>query len=183
MACDISSGFSLACRDNSGGIKNIYILSGSVTTVTEASEGLISDIDGSGVFYKFELTKNTGDFLETPTVSLENGTVFYDQAINVAFHKLQSSIRNSVKVLAQNPDLKIVVETNNGVESPYTGRFFYIGNRRGATLSGGAGATGTAFGDANQYALSFQGIEPEPAEEIQTADGTLLDALTGITVG
>ena len=183
MACDISSGFSLACRDNSGGIKNIYILSGSVNTVTEASEGLISDIDGSGVFYKFELTKNTGDFLETPTVSLENGTVFYDQAINVAFHKLQSSIRNSVKVLAQNPDLKIVVETNNGVESPYTGRFFYIGNRRGATLSGGAGATGTAFGDANQYALSFQGIEPEPAEEIQTADGTLLDALTGITVG
>ena len=183
MACDITSGFSLACRDNSGGIKNIYILSGSVTTVTEASEGLISDLDGSGVFYKFELTKNTGDFLETPTVSLENGTVYFDQAINVAFHKLQSSIRNQVKVLAQNPDLKIVVETNNGVESPYTGRFFYIGNRRGATLSGGAGATGTAFGDANQYALSFQGIEPEPAEEIQTADGTLLDALTGITVG
>jgi len=35
----------------------------------------------------------------------------------------------------------------------------------------------------NAYALSFQGIEPEPAEEIQTADGTLLDALTGITVG
>lgn len=183
MACDISSGFSLACRDNSGGIKNIYILSGSVSTVTEASEGLISDLDGSGVFYKFELTKNTGDFLETPTVSLENGTVYFDQAINVAFHKLQSSIRNQVKVLAQNPDLKIVVETNNGVESPYTGKFFYIGNRRGATLSGGAGATGTAFGDANQYALSFQGIEPEPAEEIQTADGTLLDALTGITVG
>jgi len=117
MACDISSGFSLACRDNSGGIKNIYILSGSVSTVTEASEGLISDLDGSGVFYKFELTKNVGDFTETPTVSLENGTVFYDQIINVAFHKLQSSIRNQVKVLAQNPDLKIVVETNNGVET------------------------------------------------------------------
>ena len=183
MACDISSGFQLACRDNTGGIKNIYILSGSTPAITEASEGLISDLDGSGVFYKFELTKNTGDFTETPTVSLENGTVFYDQIINVAFHKLQSSIRNQVKVLAQNPDLKIVVETNNGVESPYTGRFFYIGNRRGANLSGGAGTSGTAFGDMNAYALSFQGIEPEPAEEIQTADGTLLDALTGITVG
>jgi len=183
MACDITSGFSLACRDNTGGIKNIYILSGSTPAITEASEGLISDLSGTGVFYKFELTKNTGDFTETPTVSLENGTVFYSQDINVAFHKLQSSIRNQVKVLAQNPDLKIVVETNNGVESPYTGRFFYIGNRRGATLSGGAGATGTAFGDANQYALAFNGMEPEPAEEIQTGDGTLLDALTGYTVG
>jgi len=183
MACDITSGFSLACRDNSGGIKNIYILSGSTPAVTEASEGLISDLSGSGVFYKFELTKNTGDFTETPTVSLENGTIFYDQIVNVAFHKLQSSIRNQVKVLAQNPDLKIVVETNNGVETPYTGRYFYVGNRRGASLSGGAGATGTAFGDANQYALTFQGLEVEPAEEIQSADGTLADALTGYTVG
>ncbi len=183
MACNISSGFSLGCRDNTGGIKNIYILSGSVSSIVEGSEGLISALSGSGVFYKFELTKNTGDFLETPTVSLENGTVFYDQAINVAFHKLQSSIRNQVKVLAQNPDLKIVVETNNGVESPYTGRFFYVGNRRGATLSGGAGATGTAFGDANQYALSFSGNEPEPAEEIASSNGTLDVALSGITVG
>ena len=183
MACEITSGFQLACRDNSGGIKNIYILSGSIAGITEASEGLISDISGSGVFYKFELTKNTGDLTETPTPSLENGTVYYDQLINVAFHKLQSSIRNQVKVLAQNPDLKIVVETNNGVESPYTGRFFYVGRYRGATLSGGAATSGTAFGDANQYSLTFQGLEPEPADEIQTADGTLLDALTGFTVG
>ena len=183
MACNITSGFSLACRDNTGGIKNIYILSGSVSSLVEGSEGLISALSGIGVFYKFELTKNTGDFLETPTVSLENGTVFYDQAINVAFHKLQSSIRNQVKVLAQNPNLKLVVETNNGTDTPYTGRFFYVGNRRGATLSGGAGATGTAFGDANQYALSFQGMEPEPAEEISTSNGTLAVALSGITVG
>lgn len=183
MACDITSGFTLACRDNSGGIKNIYILSGSVSNITEASDGLISAISGSGTFYKFELTKNTGDFTETPTPSLENGTVFYDQLVNVAFHKLQSSIRNQVKVLAQNPDLKIIVETNNGVESPYTGRFFYVGRYRGATLSGGAATTGTAFGDANQYALTFQGLEPEPSDEISTSDGTLAVALSGIAVG
>ena len=29
MACDITSGFALGCRDNTGGIKAIYILSGS----------------------------------------------------------------------------------------------------------------------------------------------------------
>jgi hypothetical protein len=182
MACDITSGFTLGCRDNSGGIKNIYILSGSVTTIDEASEGLISAISGSGTFYKFELTKNTGDLTETPTPSLENGTVFYDQSLNVAFHKLQSSIRNNVKVLAQNPDIKIIVETNNGVESPYTGRYFLVGRYRGATLSAGAGATGTAFGDANQYALTFQGLEPEPMDEIQSSNGTV-DFLSGITVG
>jgi hypothetical protein len=182
MACDITSGFTLGCRDNSGGIKNVYILSGSISTITEASEGLISAISGSGTFYKFELTKNTGDITETPTPSLENGTVFYDQSLNVAFHKLQSSLRNQVKVLAQNPDLKIIVETNNGVETPYTGRYFLVGRYRGATLSAGSATSGTAFGDANQYALTFQGLEPEPMDEIQSSDGTV-DFLQGITVG
>tara|TARA_R110000765_G_scaffold329488_2_gene420329 strand:+ start:356 stop:901 length:546 start_codon:yes stop_codon:yes gene_type:complete len=179
MACDISSGFQLGCRDNSGGIKNVYILSGSVTTVTAAT-GAISDISGDGVFYQFELTKNTGDYTETPNPSLENGTVFYSQTVNISLHKLQASIRNQVKVLAQNPDLKIVVETNNGSDDN-VGKFFYIGRFRGATLTGGAGTTGTAFGDANQYSLTFEGMEPQPADEITTT-GVLTDALTGITV-
>ena len=183
MACNISNGFQLGCRDNSGGIEAIYILSGSTPTITEASEGLISDLSGTGVWYQFDLTKNVGDFSEVPTISLENGTVYYEQTVNVAFHKMQSSLRNTVKVLAQNPDLKIIVQTNNGVESPYTGKFFYVGNRRGANLSGGTASTGTAFGDANQWALVFQGPEVEPAEEIQTSDGTLSDALTGYTIG
>ena len=179
MACDITSGYQLGCRDNSGGIKNIYILSGSVTSITEAN-GAISDISGDGVFYQFELTKNTGDFSETPNPSLENGTVFYTQTVNVAFHKLQASTRNQVKVLAQNPVLQIVVETNNGSEDG-VGQFFYVGRFRGATLTGGSGTTGTTFGDANQYSLTFEGLEPQPAYEITTA-GELTDALTGITV-
>jgi hypothetical protein len=179
MACDITSGFTLGCRDNVGGIKNIYILSGSVDTVT-ASSGAISDLNGSGVFYKFELQRGVGDFTETPTPSLENGTVFYAQTINAAFHKLQASIRNQVKVLAQNPALKIVVETENGSDDN-VGQFFYIGRYRGATLTGGSGTTGTAFGDANQYALTFEATEPYPSEEITTS-GALTDALTGITV-
>jgi len=181
--CDITSGFTLGCRDNSGGIKNIYILSGSITSIEEASEGLISGISGSGTFYKYELTKNTGDLSETPTPSLENGTVYYEQTINAAFHKLQASIRNQVKVLAQNPNLKIVVETNNGEETPYTGKFFFVGRYRGATLSAGAATSGTAFGDANQYALTFQGLEPQPMDEIQSTDGTLTSALSGLVVG
>lgn len=179
MSCDITSGFSLQCRSSVGGIKNIYILSGSVTSVT-ASSGTITDLDGTGTFYKFELPRNVGDYTETPNPSLENGTVFFQQTVNAAFHKLQASIRNQVKVLAQNPALKIVVETNNGSDDN-VGQFFYIGETRGATLTGGSGTTGTAFGDANQYALTFEATEPNPAQEIAT-NGSLSDALTNITV-
>ena len=177
--CDITSGFTLGCRDNTGGIANLYILSGSITSVTDASEGLISGITGSGEFYKFELFRQTSDFSEAITSTPENGTVFYEQTLNAVFFKLQSSTRNQVKVLAQNPNLKVVVETNNGTVDG-VGRYWLLGEDRGMQLLSGTGATGTAFGDFNGYSLTFTGQEPNPASEIS---GSLSGALSGITLG
>jgi len=177
--CDITSGFTLGCRDNTGGIANLYILSGSITSVADASEGLISGITGSGEFFKFELFRQTSDFSEAITSTPENGTVFYEQTLNAVFFKLQSSTRNQVKVLAQNPNLKVIVETNNGTVDG-VGRYWLLGEDRGMQLLSGTGATGTAFGDLNGYSLTFTGQEPNPSSEIS---GSLADALSGITLG
>jgi len=177
--CDITSGFTLGCRDNVGGITNLYILSGSIDTVDDASEGLISGITGSGEFFKFELFRQTSDFSEAITSTPENGTVFYEQTLNAVFFKLQSATRNQVKVLAQNPDLKIIVETNNGTVDG-VGRYWLLGQDRGMQLLSGTGATGVAFGDLNGYNLTFTGQEPSPSSEIS---GSLADALSGITLG
>ena len=177
--CDITSGFTLGCRDNTGGIANLYILSGSIATVVDVSEGLISTISGSGEFYKFELFRQTSDFSEGITSTPENGTVFYEQTLNAVFFKLQSSTRNQVKVLAQNPNLKVIVETNNGTVDG-VGRYWLLGEDRGMQLLSGTGATGTAFGDLNGYSLTFTGQEPNPASEIS---GSLAGALSGITLG
>jgi len=177
--CDITSGFTLGCRDNTGGIANLYILSGSITSVVDASEGLIQTISGSGEFFKFELFRQTSDFTEAITSTPENGTVFYEQTVNAVFFKLQSATRNQVKVLAQNPNLKVIVETNNGTVDG-VGRYWLLGEDRGMQLLSGTGATGTAFGDLNGYTLTFTGQEPNPASEIS---GSLAGALSGITLG
>ena len=179
MSCDITSGFTLGCRDNTGGLKNIYILSGSVDS-TSGTTGLLSELSGSGTFYKFELTRQTGDFTEAINANVENGTIFYEQTVNAPFHKLQSSTRNQVRVLAKNPNIKMIVETNNGSEDG-VGTFFYLGQTRGLSLSGGQGQTGTGFGDANQYLLTFTGQEPEPASEL--SGSSLAGVLAGISIG
>jgi len=176
--CDITSGFTLGCRDNSGGIKNLYILSGSIDSITDASEGLIDAISGSGEFFQFELFRQTSDFTEAISSTPENGTVFYDQTVNATFFKLQSATRNQVRVLAKNPDLKVIVETNNGSQDGI-GRYWLLGEENGVQLLSGTGQTGTAFGDLNGYALTFTGQEPEPASEIS---GSLNDVVSGITV-
>ena len=175
--CDIVSGFTLGCRDNTGGLKNIYILSGSISSVN-GTEGLITSITGSGTFYKFELTRQTGDFTETINASLENGTIFYEQTVNAPFHKLQSSTRNQIRTLARNPDIVMIVESNNSETGTV---FFLLGQTRGLTLSGGQAQTGTAFGDLQGYTLTFTGQEPDPASSIT---GTTLTSslFSGITV-
>jgi len=176
MSCSITSGFALGCRDNTGGIKAIYILSGSVTAITEVNNE-ITDITGTGVFYQFDLQRGTSDFTETINGSTENQTVFYEATINAAFAKLQTSTRNQVKVLAKNPDLKIIVETNNAESGS---KFFYVGREHGAILNAGQGQSGTALGDANGYTLTFNSQEPSPADAL--ADVVLSSALTGITI-
>ena len=177
--CDITSGFTLGCRDNVGGITNLYILSGSITTVTDVSDGLIGGITGSGEFFKYELFRQTSDFTEAITATPENGTVYYEQTANAVFFKLQSSTRNQIKVLAQNPNLKVIVQTNNGTVDG-VGQYWLLGQDRGMQLLSGTGASGTAFGDLNGYNLTFTGQEPNPASEIS---GSLSGALSGITLG
>ena len=177
--CQITSGRTLPCRDSLGGIKNIYILSGSVAGVTAAS-GAISDISGSGIFYKFQLEKGIGSWTETPTPSLENGTIYYEEAIEVSFHKMDAALRNQVKVLGENTTMRIVVETEQA-STDYSGRFFYVGENRGCYLTAGSGNTGVALGDSNAYSLTLSGQEPFPCQEVTTT-GNLTDALTGITV-
>ena len=81
-----------------------------------------------------------------------------------------------------NPDPRsrlVAKEANNG-EDATAGKFFYLGQQNGLSLSGGSGATGTAFGDMNGYTLTFTGQEPLPASEVQAP---LATSLVGISEG
>ena len=85
-----------------------------------------------------------------------------------------------MSILAKNPNLKVIVETNNGSVDG-VGKFFYLSQENGLQLLSGTGQTGTAFGDLNGYNLTFTGQEPEPASEI--SGSSLAGILSGITVG
>jgi len=186
--CNITSGFQLGCRDNTGGVKRIYILSGSVTNVV-STNSTITAITGSGKFFAFDQVNQTANYTETINSSVENGTIFYQQDVVVQFHKYQDSLQDIINTLGKQPDAKIVVETQNG-STDNSGRWFLVGQYNGATLSAGTGQTGTAYGDLNGYSLTFTAIEPEPAKEISASfDATktplqmLSSSLNGIIVG
>lgn len=172
-SCYVSSNICKGCRDSVGGIKQVYIVAGCVTGVTQDADQKILTVGATGgTVYTFQVEKNTSNFVETIVASLENGTVVYQQTLSLVFLKLQQSTRNQIKLLAQNTDMKVFVETNDG-------SIFYLGEDFGMALQAGTGETGTAFADRSAYTVTLEGFEREPAKELA---GSLSSTLVGLTL-
>jgi len=171
-SCVATASYNLSCLSSVGGLRKVYLFQ-DVTGTTETS-GEITDIAGSGSAFTFELRKNGGSSLtETINNSLENGTLFYQQDLVMVFHKLDTAIRNQIKLLAQNRGLKIAVEDNNG-------NIFFLGEDfDGGYLSAGTAATGVSFGDSSQYSITLTAFSKDPMKKL--AD-TLANSVTGITI-
>jgi hypothetical protein len=173
MACNLSAGIQLGCRDNVGGLMTMWITDfTNIASLTSSTGDTITAISGTGTFYEFQLIRTSSQLTETVNASLENGTVFYQGEIVTYFNKLGQDKRNILKTLAQSPRLAIVVEDNNG-------QYFYCGQTYGSFISAGTSVTGKALGDANGYNLTFQYLEPNPMNQLS---GSLSSIATGITV-
>lgn len=173
MACNLTAGIALSCRDNVGGVGTAYITDfTNISNVTKDGSDLITSISGSGSWYVFELIRTSSQYTETVNASLENGTVFYTQELVTYFAKLDQTKRNILKTLAQSPKLGIVFIDNNG-------NSFLLGEVYGSFVSAGTSVTGKALGDQAGYNLSFQALEQFPMNQL---DGDLADVVTGMTI-
>ena len=172
-SCFITSNVLKGCRDSIGGIKQVYIVAGCVTGTTEnANQEILTVGATGGTVYTYQVEKNTSNFVENIQASLENGTVVYNQQLNLVFLKLQQSTRNQIKLLAQNTNLKVFVETNEG-------SIFYLGEDFGLALSSGMAESGTAFADRSAYSIMLEGFEKEPAKKLA---GSLSSTLVGLSL-
>lgn len=169
MACALTTGFALDCRQSNGGIEAVYFTEIANKATLTASSGVITafTLSASKKFFKYELRKKTGQLEQNIQVNNENGTVFYEQVLTIKLDKLEASKRNEILLLAKN-NLMIIIKDNNG-------KYWLAGETRGALLSAGKGTTGTAFGDMSGFELTFTGEEPELAKEV---DSTLITTLT-----
>jgi hypothetical protein len=157
MACDISRGRLEECKDSVGGISAVYFVNkGDLGAITyDATDtDVIDAVAGTPSAYKFDV-RGTSSFTETPTVSRDNGTAFFEQAMELVLPKLTKKDHNTVKLLAYGSP-HVIIEDNNG-------NFFLSGLEYGMDISGGSIATGAAMGDMSGYTLSFTGMEKVPA--------------------
>jgi len=166
MACLITSGYGLQCRDNIGGVQNVYIgtFNGASMTMTGATAGtsLITAFGGATVsFYTFNQPLETASFEQAGNYSTENGTSFYTQTVNITLQKLNATSATLINALGQGTWRVIILDQN--------GLYWLVGAQNGARVSAATPNTGKALGDLNGAVLTFEAKEPLTAYQVTTA--------------
>ena len=174
MACTLTiNGRAFPCKDKIGGIKRVWIKQFDAADWGATTAGVIASAGDGGspwVVFGFELTKNSGSFQQAVNASMENGTIFYSQVLEMTMPNLDAAGNIDVADLLKGRLTIIVQDVNDN--------YFAMGSTAGAEASGGTIGTGTAKGDLNGYQLQFTAEEVVPAPFV-AAD----DALITFTAG
>lgn len=168
--CAIIAGYSLSsCRDGIGGIDAVYFTEFDNVTILESSGTVTGITKLSGKrFWKYDVpTKSTATATSNPVGSIENGTLFFEQSVDLPINKRDATTRNIVTTLAKNK-LIAVTKDKDGVYRMY-------GKGSGLFMGQSTGQTGAVAGDANGYILKFEGTEAEDFFVVTNAIGLALE--------
>ena len=169
MACAITSGYTIDCRENIGGLKAVYLIEfGNVSGVTEVS-GLVTGLTKvvGKRFYKFEVPRAVANTSSAGTGSEENGSFFYTHQVVFPLNKRDSTTANVVRTLAKNKLMAVTLDMDGNYRMYGKGNGLYI-----ATTESGSG---TAAGDRNGYNITMSGIEVDDFLQVSNAVGLALE--------
>lgn len=170
MSCNLVQGNEILCRDAIGGIKEIYITEFANVPQANitASSGVVTAMTCSSgkKFFTYQLEKENAQYDNNFITSVENGSLYYESTLTFTMKKMSASMKNNLKVLAQNR-LMIIVLDNNGT-------YYVLGQTRGVDATTIAVTSGKAMGDMSGSTITFTGKEPDFDNQLT---GSLITAL------
>lgn len=160
MACELTAGFELDCRDTWGGVKEVFLqqwedfLTG---VVYDGTTGMIEDLPTATLF-RIQCKKNTASMVSTPNAN-ENGSVTYTTTVTFQLDEINNALRKEFELWGKNR-LAVFVRTAND-------RILMCGREYGLMLTGGDFTTGTALGDFNGVNVVLSGEETSVPREVE----------------
>jgi len=197
MACDITRGRLIDCKDTIGGLKAIYICKAynnniervatiANTEMTDAGFATWSaQVAAKTIVFKYDLVPSLSSMTVTVNSDNANGTTFFGQALSVTLQKIDHDMTNELRLMAYSRSQIFVQDANDNV--------FLLGINNGCNVSGGTVITGVGKGDLNGYTIEWAAEEknaliqiPEsagPATALWPFDGLADEADLTITPG
>tara|TARA_Y100000592_G_scaffold100048_1_gene178378 strand:+ start:348 stop:941 length:594 start_codon:yes stop_codon:yes gene_type:complete len=174
MACDITRGRLIDCKDSIGGLKAIYIAKSysnnvsavaniNTTEMTEAGFATWSCCGGTVEVFKYDLVPN----LSSMTVNIQsdnaNGTTFFNQTLSVTLQKIDHDMTNELRLMAYSRAQIFVQDENDNV--------FLLGIDGGCHVTGGTVVTGAAKGDLTGYTIEWAAEEKNALIQLPASAG------------
>ena len=174
MACDITRGRLIDCKDTIGGLKAIYIAKSysndvsasatiNATEMTTAGFANWSCCGGTVEVFKYELVQNLSSLTVTINSDNANGTTFFTQALSVTLQKIDHDMTNELRLMAYSRSQIFVQDANDNV--------FLLGIDNGCHVSGGTVITGVGKGDLNGYTIEWSAEENNALIQLPASAG------------
>lgn len=158
MACvSFSGGITNDCSNNMGGATKLYLTDFSNIASYVESGGTVSAITmaTASFFYEFAFNRNSAEYTENLSKSVEAGSALFEQTVTVTIPKRDRLKRNTLALLTQR-DLAVIIKDSNGL-------YWYPGMVEGMYLSESTSTSGKAKIDGSNYALTLKGFEADRA--------------------
>ena len=174
MACDITRGRLIDCKDQIGGLKAIFIAKSysnnvsatatiNTTEMTTAGFANWSCCGGTVTVFKYDLVPNLSSMTVTINSDNANGTTFFTQSLSVTLQKIDHDMTNELRLMAYSRSHIFVQDTNDIV--------FLLGIDNGCHVSGGTVITGTAKGDLTGYTIEWGAEENNAVIQLPASAG------------
>tara|TARA_Y100001972_G_scaffold47039_1_gene57994 strand:- start:74 stop:667 length:594 start_codon:yes stop_codon:yes gene_type:complete len=174
MACDITRGRLIDCKDSIGGLKAIYIAKSysnnvsavatiNATEMTTAGFATWSCCGGTVEVFKYDLVQNLSSLTVTINSDNANGTTFFTQALSVTLQKIDHDMTNELRLMAYSRSQIFVQDANDNV--------YLLGIDGGCYITGGTVVTGTAKGDMNGYTIEWGAEEKNALIQLPASAG------------
>lgn len=169
MACNQTlNGLLRDCEGSVGGIAQVLLANFDDVSGVTVSDDIITAITmtNSAKFKKYDFRPNTGSMTSTMQRNLENGSLYWQTDLVLAFSKMETVKRIEINAMAINDMVAIVKDMN--------GKYWYLGKDEPIIATDGDGQTGTARADRNGYGITLQDNSRQTPFEV---DESIIDAL------
>jgi hypothetical protein len=181
MACSsiTLAGINTGCKDNMGGIKEVYIIKKDYIESITLSQNQISaftisvvdptasePVDQPWSTYKFR--KGTSQFTSTMNTDDAAGTMSFETVLALQFSKQDTAKRLEIMALCMD-EVAVIVLDNNG-------KYWFLGYDNPVTASAATGQTGTAFADFGGYNVELTDTSKELPYEVKA------DAISSLVI-
>lgn len=185
MACSVTAGIGVNCKDAVGGVRRIYISDTSGTNgvgvdYIAATGWAVDASDPTKVtglpatdFWTWEAHPEKCTFGVRTNASPESGTLFYEQTLSFAITHIDGADAEQLRLAAKAKPL-IAVEL-------VSGKVILMGARNGCDVNGGGVQSGTRFGDEQGMTIDFVTKEYD-AQFFWVADIATLGGFTNVNI-